>query len=108
MRVTVTDSETGAKYLEPNVYTSAPPILLTTDGMPSYGQIMLSETIGTFVFILTAVTARDYMKKHAESKSIIVLGAMVMSVALYTVHLMFREISGGVCNPAIALAKIIW
>ena len=72
---------------------------------------MLSETIGTFIFVLTAVTARDHMKRSTsagQSKGIIILGAMVMAIGLMTVQLMFREFSGGVCNPAIAFAKIVW
>ena len=71
MRVTVTDPETGGKYLVPNVYTSAAPLLLTTDGMPSYGQIMLSETIGTFIFVLTSLSARDYMKRNRDGSGVI-------------------------------------
>ena len=107
MRVTVTVPETGEKYLVPNVYTSAAPLLLTTDGMPSYGQIMLSESIGTFVFVLTSLTARDYMKRQQENSSVI-QGALVMAAGLMMVHLMCREVSGGIVNPSIALAKIIW
>ena len=63
IRVTVTIDETGEKYLEPNVYPSTPPILLTTDGMPSYGQIMLSETIGTFILVLASISVRGFIKK---------------------------------------------
>ena len=37
VRVTVTDPVTGKEYLEPNVYSSPPPLLISTDGMPSYG-----------------------------------------------------------------------
>ena len=47
---------------------------------------MLSETIGTFIFVLATVIARENMKKyHDEGKGVIILGAMVMSVALMTV-----------------------
>ena len=63
IRVTVTIDETGEKYLEPSVYPSTPPILLTTDGMPSYGQIMLSETIGAFILVLASISVRGFIKK---------------------------------------------
>ena len=62
LRVTVTIEGTDEKYLEPNVYPTTPTIVLTTDGMPSYGQIMLSETIGSFILVLTSVSARSYIK----------------------------------------------
>ena len=61
LRVRVKDEETGKDYLEPNVYASPPPILITTDGMPSYGQIMLSETIGTFILVIVSLQARSYI-----------------------------------------------
>lgn len=106
LRVTVNRKVQGEQYLEPNVYASAPPLLLTTDGMPCYGQMMLAETIAAFILVLTSVTIREHMKKRP--KKLLVQGALSMAVALAAVNLIFREISGGIANPAIALAKIIW
>ena len=37
LRVTIKRKVVGEQYLEPNVYAQAPPLLLTTDGMPCYG-----------------------------------------------------------------------
>ena len=62
LRVSVTEPNTGEKYLLPDAYASTPPLLVSADGIPSYGQIMLSETIGTFIFVLVAVKAREHMK----------------------------------------------
>ena len=67
---------------------------------------MLSETIAAFILVLTSVTIREHMKKNPEK--LLVQGALVMAAALAAVELIFREVSGGIANPAIALAKIIW
>ena len=64
LRVRVKDEATGDEYLEPNVYASPPPILITTDGMPSYGQIMLSETIGAFFLVIVSLQARRFIKNN--------------------------------------------
>ena len=37
LRVSVTEATTGEKYLMPDAYATAPPLLLNTDGVPSYG-----------------------------------------------------------------------
>ena len=83
LRVRVKDEETGKDYLEPNVYASPPPILITTDGMPSYGQIMLSETIGTFILVIVSLQARSYISQSPQAN--IIPAALVMGVALATV-----------------------
>ena len=106
LRVTVTIEGTEEQFLEPNVYPKTPPIILSTDGMPGYGQIMLSETIGTFILVLTSVSARTYIKFGPAFT--VAQAALVMAAGLAAVQHMFREISGGVCNPAIALANIVW
>ena len=64
LRVRVKDEKTGDDYLEPNVYASPPPILIKTDGMPSYGQIMLSETIGAFFLVVVSLQARRFIKNN--------------------------------------------
>ena len=107
IRVTVTDQETGQKYLEPNVYATPPPLLIATDGMPSYGQIMLSETIASFILVLTSVTVRNYEKKQS-SMGAVVWAALAMAISLGAVNKIFRESSGGIANPAVAISIIIW
>ena len=67
---------------------------------------MLSECIATFILVLTSVTIRNHMKK--KPKKLLVQGAFVMAAALAAVNMIFRETSGGIANPAIAIAKIIW
>jgi len=92
--------------MEPNVYASPPPLIITTDGMPSYGQIMLSETIGAFILVITVLSARGYIKRGPIYNMI--TGALAMALGLNAVQRMFRETSGGIVNPTIALALIIW
>mmetsp|Transcript_9752 Transcript_9752/g.12027 ORF Transcript_9752/g.12027 Transcript_9752/m.12027 type:complete len:185 (+) Transcript_9752:61-615(+) len=82
VRVTVTDSATGSEYLEPNVYSSPPPILIATDGIPSYGQIMLSETIAAFILVLTSVQARAYITRSNNPEGAVIQAAFAMAVAL--------------------------
>lgn len=77
-----------------------------TDGMPSYGQIMLSETIGTFILVLTSLSARGFVQRGPIANMI--PACLVMAVGLATVQLMFRETSGGIVNPAVVLGKIVW
>ena len=66
LRVTIQRKVEGEQYLEPNVYASAPPLLLTTDGMPCYGQMMLSECMAAFILVLTSATVREHMKKKPK------------------------------------------
>ena len=61
LRVQMTDEASGNKYLEPNVYATPPPLLIAVDGTPSYGQIMLSETIAAFILVITSLTARGFI-----------------------------------------------
>ena len=88
------------------MYAEAPPLLIATDGMPSYGQIMLSETLGTFILVLASLAARGFIKRGPAYN--MTQGALTMAVALAAVQRMFRETSGGIVNPAVAFAKIIW
>ena len=106
LRVTIKVNGTDEKYLEPNVYARAPPLILATDGMPSYGQMMLSETLATFILVLTALSARNYMKKNPEAN--VPQGALAIAAGLAAVQRIFREISGGVANPSVTLAQIVW
>ena len=57
LRVTVITSA-GVESFSPRVNTFAPPILISTDGKPSYGQVMLAETIATFVFVMMVLTMK--------------------------------------------------
>lgn len=104
------NEETGSKYLEPNVYATPPPLLIAVDGTPSYGQIMLSETIAAFILVITSLAARGHIKKgqQAGKEGNILSGAFAMAVAYAAVKRMFRETSGGLANPCVALAIIVW
>ena len=77
-----------------------------TDGLPSYGQIMLSEFVATFILVLTNVAARVHIEKDMIIN--LVPGALAMTASLAAVQHMFRETSGGIANPAVILAKILW
>ena len=68
--------------------------------------MMFSEALATFILVLTSVTIRDHMKK--KPKKLLVQGAFVSAAALAAVNMIMRETSGGIANPAVALAKIIW
>ena len=55
MRVRVRDEESGKDYLVPNVYSQPPPLLVVTDGIPSYGQLMLCEMMAALILVLTSL-----------------------------------------------------
>lgn len=108
MRVRVNDEITGKDYLVPNVYSQPPPLLISTDGTPSYGQLMLCETIASFILVLTSLQARAYIARNQDSGTGMILGPLAQAIALAAVQRMFRETSGGYANPAVALGTIIW
>ena len=104
LRVTVITSS-GIESFSPRVNTFAPPILISTDGKPSYGQVMLGETIATFVFVMMVLT----MKKAINDKATpAIIGLLAIGITFQMCVEMFSEVSGGVFNPAIALSLILW
>lgn len=103
LRVTVITSS-GIESFSPRVNTFAPPILISTDGKPSYGQVMLGETIATFVFVMMVLT----MKKAINDKAPAIVCLLAIGITFQMCVEMFSEVSGGVFNPAIALSLILW
>ena len=57
----------------------APPILVSTDGKPAYGQVMLAETIGAFIFVLIVLVAK---KEIAVNNRDPALWVITMAVGL--------------------------
>lgn len=68
---------------------------------------MLSETIASFILVLTSVSARGFVKKTASAGAI-VPAALAIALSLGAVEKMFRETSGGLTNSSVAMAIIIW
>lgn len=79
----------------------APPILVSTDGKPAYGQVMLAETIGTFFFVLTILIAKKEISENGKDPAIWILA---MAIANKVAQDMFADVSGGFVNPALAFA----
>ena len=104
LRVTFIGHE-GHETFSPGVNSWAPPILVSTDGKPAYGQVMLAETIGGFFYVIMVLFAKREIAENDRDPTVWVAS---MAVALYVCQDMFRDVSGGFCNPALALAQIIW
>ena len=100
LRVTVHEAN-GAESFEPDVNSFAPPILVSTDGKPAYGQVMLAETIGTFFFVLTILIAKKEISENGKDPAIWILA---MAIANKVAQDMFADVSGGFVNPALAFA----
>lgn len=100
LRVTVHETN-GMESFEPGVNSFAPPILVSTDGKPAYGQVMLAETIGAFVFVLTVLIAK---KEIYENNKDIAVWILAMAIALKVEQDMFAAVSGGFVNPALAFS----
>lgn len=106
LRIQQTMEDNETMYMTPDVNNFSPPILLATDGKPTYGQVMLSEFIATYIFISIVLVA----KRNSEETNGKFAAAwiLVIGVALMVVGSLAKEISGGIVNPAIAAAVIIW
>ena len=92
--------------MTPGLYQFSPPLLIFTDGKPSYGQIMLAEFIGSYIFIsIVLVAKRNSASTKGEHAAAWILA---IGVALTIVNEMLSDVSGGVVNPAIASALMIW
>jgi len=65
---------------------------------------MLAETIGGFIFVMAVL----YSKREIENGADPALWVGFMAAAFYACGDIFRDVSGGFLNPAVALAQITW
>ena len=98
MRVTVA-GENGTSHFEPAVNSFAPPLLVTTDGKPAYGQVMFAETVGAFILVLVILLAKREIAENDRDPALWLLAGMI---ALQVCQDMFVDVSGGFVNPALA------
>ena len=96
---------TDVKFtLYPDQNPFFPPILGSANGQPAYGQVFLAETIGTMFFVMLYLTGKYEISSGKDHFAMIVC-IIIGWIGLYTC---FANVSGGIFNPAIALAQIIW
>ena len=98
MRVTVA-GEGDTSHFEPAVNSFAPPLLVSTDGKPAYGQVMFAETVGTCLLVLVILLAK---REIAENDRDPALWLLAMAIGLQVCQDMFHDVSGGFVNPALA------
>lgn len=105
--IRVTMPELGVEnsyYFVPGQNPFFPKIIDETKGLPAYGQVFLAETIGGCLMILCVLNLK-YQVKMGADLYYYPIGYTVCSIAL---NQMFKRLSGGVFNPALALAQICW
>ena len=76
LRVTIS-CQNGFDCFEPSVHSFTPPIVISTDGLPATGQVLLAETIGTFCFVLIVLTCKRELALHSKDHSFWVLGMAI-------------------------------
>ena len=82
-----------------------PEIVAKTRGLPAYGQVFLAECLGALIYVLVCLNVKDDILKRNLDPIFYPIAACVSMVGL---QLMFKEVSGGIFNPAIALSQIVW
>ncbi len=78
-----------------------PHIVEKTRGLPAYGQVFLAECLGSLIFVLVCLNVKDdILKRNLDP----IFYPIAATVAMVGIQVMFKEVSGGVFNPAIALS----
>ena len=101
----VPNSSPQTYYFIPDVKGMVPPILLSADGYPAFGQVMLAEIIGGMIFTMTVLYCKRFQYHYRYDR---VVSAIPIPIALIGIYQTFGEISGSDLNPATALASIVW
>lgn len=73
--------------------------------MPMYGQVWLAETLGSILLVLFTLFVK---KELAEENLNPMMAGFGLALALGIISQIFVNVSGGVFNPAISLAQIVW
>jgi glycerol uptake facilitator-like aquaporin len=106
LRVTVhSRTDADEDYYVPGQYPFYPKIVDETRGLPAYGQVFLAELLGSMVFILVVLNVKDDILLRGVNPIYYPICATATLVGL---TIMFKEVSGGLFNPAVALSQIIW
>lgn len=107
LRVTIPDANLAGRFhLVPDQYPFYPKVLLATDGLPAYGQVFLSESLGSMFFVMVYLTGKFELERGKSNDPFGMIVCIIMAwIGLYTC---FEGISGGIFNPALALAQIVW
>ena len=50
----------------PTILQFSPTILIASDGIPAKGQVLLAETIGTFLFVLIVLSCKHEIETHGR------------------------------------------
>jgi len=87
-------------YFVPDQNPFFPRIIDNTKGLPAYGQVFLAETLGGCLLVLCVLNLK-YQTKNGADLFYYPIGYTVASIGLNS---LFKEVSGGVFNPALALA----
>ena len=73
--------------------------------MPAYGQVFLAEFLGGALLTYACLALKLSIKNEPKDIYTYPIGYTVASIALIQ---LFRDVSGGVFNPCLALAQICW
>jgi len=92
-------------YFVPGQNPFYPEIVAKTRGLPAYGQVFLAECFGALIYVLVCLNVKDDILKRNLDPIFYPIAACVSMVGI---QMMFKDVSGGVFNPAIALSQIVW
>lgn len=67
--------------------------------------MFLAELLGSMIVVLVILHIKDEIYQRDMNPIYYPLGATVAQVG---VQVMFKNVSGGLCNPAVALSQITW
>jgi len=70
-------------YFIPDVKGMVPPILLSANGQPAFGQVMLAEIIGGLIFTLVVLYAKRFQYHYRYDR---VVSAIPIPVALIGIY----------------------
>ena len=102
IRVSIPSEETLAEtaYVPP-VYPYYPRIMDVTGSYPVYGQVMFAETIGAFIVALIFLHAR---REIDHGRTDVVTSYFGVALTQFIMCWLFRGVSNGIMNPALAAA----
>ena len=72
-----------------------------TRGLPAYGQVFLAEALGALVMVLLVLNLKYAINVNGRNPYFYPIGYTVCSIGL---HQMFKDVSGGIFNPALSIA----
>jgi len=91
----------GRFHFVPDQYPFFPKVIQLTDGLPAYGQVFLSEALGGMFFVMAFLTGKYEVNERGKDPFAMIVCIIFAWVGLYTC---LEGVSGGIFNPAIALA----